>query len=59
MPRIYTHLTTQECAVVKTMRDDQCSIRSIATRLGRASSSISRELRRAPVTGIYDANLAS
>ena len=58
MPRIYTHLTTQERAVVMTMRDDQCSIRSIAKRLGRAPSSISRELRRAPGTGAYDANLS-
>jgi IS30 family transposase len=58
MPKIYTHLTTQERAVVMTMRDDQCSIRSIATRLGRAPSSISRELRRAPGSSIYDANLA-
>lgn len=58
MPKIYTHLTTQERAVVMTMRDDQCSIRSIARRLGRAPSSISRELRRAPGSGAYDANLA-
>src|SRR4051812_39979772 len=58
MPKIYTHLTTQERAVVMTMRDDQCSIRSIAKRLGRAPSSISRELRRAPGPDCYDANLA-
>ena len=59
MPRIYTHLTTQERAVVMTMRDDQCSIRSIAKRLCRAPSSISRELRRAPAgSHVYDANLA-
>jgi IS30 family transposase len=59
MPRIYTHLTTQERAVVMTMRDDQCSIRSIAKRLCRAPSSINRELRRAPAgSHIYDANLA-
>jgi IS30 family transposase len=51
-------LTTQERAVVMTMRDDQCSIRTIAKRLGRAPSSISRELRRAPGSGAYDANLA-
>jgi IS30 family transposase len=55
MPRIYTHLTTQERAVVMTMRDDQCSIRSIAARLGRSPSSISRELRRAPGSDAYDA----
>jgi hypothetical protein len=29
MPKIYTHLTTQERAVVMIMRDDQCSIRSM------------------------------
>jgi IS30 family transposase len=59
MPRIYTHLTTQERAVVMTMRDDQCSIRSIAKRLCRAPSSISRELRRVPADSSgYDANLA-
>ena len=58
MPKIYTHLTTKERAVVMTMRDDQCSTRSIAKRLERAPSSISRELRRAPVAADYDANLA-
>jgi IS30 family transposase len=36
MPKIYTDLTTQERAVVMTMRDDQCSIRAIAKPLGRA-----------------------
>lgn len=41
-----------------TMRDDQCSIGAIGKRLGRAPSSISRELRRAPGDGAYDANLA-
>src|SRR5471030_1027677 len=58
MPRNYTHLTTQERAVVMTMLDDQCSIRSIAKRLGRAPSSIGREINRAPGTGAYDANQA-
>lgn len=51
MPKIYTHLTTQERAVLMTMRDDQCGIRSMAKRLGRVPSSISRELRRAPGDG--------
>src|SRR5471032_2021408 len=58
MPRIYTHLTTQERAIVMTMLDDRCSIRNIAKRLGRAPSSISREIRRAPGGDAYDANLA-
>lgn len=58
MPKIYTHLTTQKHAVVMTMRDDRCSIRSIAKRLERAPSSISRELRQAAVAAAYNANLA-
>ena len=29
MPKIYSHLTTQERAVVMTMRDDLCFIRFI------------------------------
>ena len=41
-----------------TMRDDQCSIRSIAERLGRSFSSISHERRRAPGSRAYDANTA-
>jgi IS30 family transposase len=58
MSRIYKHLTTQERAVVMTMRADQCSARSIAKRLCRSPSSISRELKRTSGAGIYDANLA-
>lgn len=58
MPRIYFHLTTQERAVVMTMRDDQCSVRTIAKRLGRSPSSISCEIRRNAGLGAYDANLA-
>jgi len=41
-----------------TMRDDRCSIRSIAKRLCRSSSTISRELKRTSGAGVYDANLA-
>ncbi len=41
-----------------TMRDDQCSIRTIAQRLGRSPSSISREIRRNAGTGVHDANLS-
>jgi len=40
------------------MRDDQCSVRTIAKRLGRSPSSISREIRRNAGLGAYDANLA-
>jgi IS30 family transposase len=42
MPKNYFHLTPQDRAVVMLMRDDQCSIRSIAKRLGRSASTISR-----------------
>lgn len=58
MPKIYRHLTTQERAVVMTMRDDLCSIRSIAKRLCRSASTISREIKRSSGVGVYDANLA-
>lgn len=58
MPRNYVHLTPQDRAVVMLMRDDQCSVRSIAKRLCRSASTISRELKRADATGVYDANHA-
>ena len=58
MPKIYKHLTTQERAVVMTMRADLCSIRSIAKRLCRSPSTIGRELKRSDGTQDYDANLA-
>lgn len=58
MARIYKHLTTQERAVVMTMRDDLCSIRSIAKRLCRSASTIGREIKRTAGTGVYDTNRA-
>ena len=42
MAKIYKHLTTQERAVVMTMRADLCSTRSIAKRLCRSPSTIGR-----------------
>jgi IS30 family transposase len=58
MPRTYIHLTTQDRAVVMTMRDDQCSIRCIAKRLCRSPSTISRELLRSGGSEVYDAGHA-
>jgi len=58
MAKTYQHLTSQERAVVMTMRDDLCSIRSIAKRLCRSASTISRELERSSNGAVYDANLA-
>ena len=58
MAKIYKHLTTQERSVVMTMRDDLCSLRSIAKRLCRSVSTISRELQRTSGAGVYDANVA-
>lgn len=58
MAKIYKHLTTQERAVVMTMHDDECSLRSIAKRLCRSASTISREIKRTTGDGIYDANRA-
>ncbi|MEC5164241.1 IS30 family transposase [Janthinobacterium sp. CG_S6] len=40
------------------MRDDLCSIRSIAKRLCRSASPISREVKRGSGAGVYDAILA-
>ncbi|OFJ47759.1 IS30 family transposase [Janthinobacterium lividum] len=58
MSNSYKHLTTQERAVVMTMRDDHCSIRSIAKRLCRSASTIGRELKRTSGAVTYDANAA-
>ena len=58
MAKIYKHLTTQERAVVMTMRADLCSIRSVAKRLCRSVSTIGRELKRTSGTGVYDADRA-
>jgi transposase, IS30 family len=58
MPKKYTHLTVQERAIISTMRVDLCSLRSIAKRLCRSPSAISRELERTGGKVIYDANLA-
>lgn len=58
MVKSYKHLTTQDRAIIMTMRDDLCSIRSIAKRLCRSASTIGRELKRTSGAGVYDANLA-
>jgi transposase, IS30 family len=58
MTKNYKHLTVQERAVVMTMRDDNCSLRSIARRLCRSPSAISREIGRGSVEGVYDACVA-
>lgn len=57
MARIYKHLTTQERAVIMTMRDDACSIRSIAKRLCHSLGTISREIKRAAGSSVYGANV--
>jgi IS30 family transposase len=41
-----------------TMRDDACSILSIAKRLCRSPGTISREIKRAAGSGVYNANVA-
>jgi transposase, IS30 family len=58
MVKSYKHLTTQDRAIIMTMRDDLCSIRSIAKRLCRSASTIGREIKRTSGAGVYDANLA-
>ena len=58
MTKKYTHITTQERAIISAMRVDLCTVRSIAKRLCRSPSSISREIERAGGAGFYDANKA-
>ena len=52
MAKIYKHLTTLERAVVMTMRDDLCPIRSIAKRLCGSASTIRRVHRPALIDGL-------
>ncbi len=58
MAKTYLHLSTQERAIIMCMRDDKCSMRSIAKRLCRSVSAVSRELKRTCGSAIYDANQA-
>ena len=44
----YTHLTTTERVKIETYLELGMSIRSIARRLGRQPSTVSREIRRNP-----------
>ena len=47
----YTHLTASERDQIADLKADGLSIRAIALRLGRAGSTISRELRRSVLEG--------
>lgn len=58
MLKTYSHLTTKDRAVLITIRDDQCSIRSIAKCLCRSPNTIIRELSRTSGAAVYDANEA-
>lgn len=46
MSRIYHHLSPEERAVIMIEHQNGSSLRSIARRLGRSPSTLSRELRR-------------
>jgi IS30 family transposase len=56
--KIYTHLTTQERAVIFAMHAAKNGMRAISERLNRAISTISREIKRGSESGTYDANKA-
>ena len=58
MSKIYHHLSPEERAVIMIERQNGSSLRSIARRLGRSPSTLSRELRRAG-PGAYDATQAA
>ena len=47
MSRTYHHLSPEDRAVIMIERQNGSSLRSIARRLGRSPSTVSRELQRA------------
>jgi IS30 family transposase len=54
MSRTYHHLSPEDRAMIMIECQNGSSLRSIARRLGRSPSTLSRELRRAG-PGMYDA----
>lgn len=58
MSRTYHHLSPEDRAVIMIERQNGSSLRSIARRLGRSPSTLSRELRRAGPE-VYDATQAA
>ena len=58
MSRTYHHLSPEERAVIMIERQNGSSLRSIAYRLGRSPSTLSRELQRAGPEA-YDATRAA
>ena len=46
MGRQYSHLSSEERAVLQVERDNGIGIRAIARRLGRSASTLSREIKR-------------
>lgn len=54
----YTHLTVEERVTLMIMRLQGASLRAIAAVLGRNPSTLSREVRRQPGPGYYDATAA-
>ena len=58
MSRTYHHLSAEERAVIMLERQNGRSLRSIALRLGRSPSTVSRELRQAG-SGRYDPTCAA
>ena len=58
MRQNYEHVTESERRRIERLRDSGKSLRTIAQRLGRSVSTISDELKRNKVRGVYDARKA-
>ncbi|MFC3656439.1 IS30 family transposase [Xanthomonas hyacinthi] len=58
MGRQYSHLSSEERAVLQVERDRGTSLRGIGRRLGRSASTLSREIRRLD-SGVYSAHAAA
>lgn len=54
----YQHLRPEGRVEIAVLKDKGYSLRSIAKALGRSHSSLSRELKRNEVSGIYEASKA-
>ena len=61
MGKHYSHLSPEERAMIQIDLGNGSSLRSVARRLGRSPSSVSRELarNRAPADAGYDATTAA
>ena len=57
-PRTYRQLQPEDRVTLASLRQQNCSVREIASVLGHSASTISRELRRNATDGQYSSTAA-